>query len=64
MAKIVKCLQCKHSHYRAGGLFTQSQPMQRCDKYNVTRVRTAYGIKRLPICVQENGGEPKIKETI
>ena len=37
-------------------------PTHTCEKYNVVRERKDYHVRRLPICVKENGGEQKDKK--
>lgn len=70
--KTVLCNECRFSKYRAGvteslavalGLpNSHPYPTHTCEKYNVTRQRSDYHVRRLPVCVKENGGEPKDKK--
>jgi hypothetical protein len=41
---------------------THPYPTHTCEKYNVVRERKDYHVRRLPICVKENGGEQKDKK--
>lgn len=70
--KTTLCNECKFSKYRAGisgsiaamyGLPNKyPYPTHTCEKYGVTRERRELHVKRLPICVSENGGEQKDKK--
>ncbi len=68
MSKVITCLNCKHSKFMAGisgrlsklmGIEPHPYPTHTCTKYNVTRRRERYEVKRLRQCISENAGEKK-----
>lgn len=66
MKKVTNCMDCKYSKCMAGidsrltklmRIESHPYPTQTCTKYGITRERRQYDMRRLPMCIKENGGE-------